>query len=450
MAESRCRDTLRPIDPMKRWRTLVAILFGGMVLGGLLLFSRSDPFRLVLPDGRVLTLVGVQTGVEHYAPMGGWRQRLARRLPVTWNRWLKITPPPQTRYRSTNYLSVWLLVEGTNHSSATTFSPYQPPFELLLGDEDGSFTCHAEHNGSAVEVALGPGRSLIGLPVAAWPRRAETIDIQVFPRWNNGKPLAVYRVKNPSRDLKTPPWAASPWPITVTNEDMEFTLTSLWLGLSHPPAGSNTLVVTRNPKDRMTRATFRVTRGGEWLTNWNAYHVRTIEDATGNWSDGNSFISGMWNGETFNQFGRPPLPAREAWRMKVEFSRLSGFETGELVEVRGVSVPPNGAGGSQTNDFGSNKIEFRWEPVRTGSSEPPGFWATVRPAKNDYKLTLLSARDNQGREVRCKNPGGGQSVTMATLELQPDAKSVDLVFAFHASRIVTFQAKPEFYRPQTH
>jgi hypothetical protein len=136
--------------------------------------------------------------------------------------------------------------------------------------------------------------------------------------------------------------------------------------------------------------------------------------------------------------------------MKAEFARLSGFETGELFEVRGVTVPQNGAGGFQTNDFGANKIEFRWEPMRTGSSEPPGFWATVYPTKNDHRLILLSARDNQGRDVRCKNPGSGQSVTMATLELQPDAKSVDLVFAFHASRIVTFQAKPEFYRPQAH
>jgi hypothetical protein len=130
---------------------------------------RSKSVRRVLPDGRALTLIEVQAGAEHYAPMGSWRQRLARRLPASWNSRLKISPPPQTRceYSRSNYLSVWLLVESTNHTSRTSFSQSQPPFDLLLGDEDGSFTCHAEHHGSAVEVPLGPGRSLMGLPVAA-------------------------------------------------------------------------------------------------------------------------------------------------------------------------------------------------------------------------------------------------------------------------------------------
>jgi hypothetical protein len=183
------------------------------------------------------------------------------------------------------------------------------------------------------------------------------------------------------------------------------------------------------------------------LTNWNAHHVRRIEDATGNWSDGNGFNSAIHNGETFNQFGRPPLPAREAWRVTVEFSRRSGFETGELHAVRGVAVPANGMGGTHLSEFGPNKLEVNWDQRNAGNSDTPGIMARVLPWKADYKLTLVRATDNLGRIVKHSNRGGGQSVTHQALVLEPDATHVDLLFAFHASRLVTFQVKPEFYRP---
>jgi hypothetical protein len=49
--------------------------------------------------------------------------------------------------------------------------------------------------------------------------------------------------------------------------------------------------------------------------------------------------------------------------------------------------------------------------------------------------------------VPFKSSGGGASVTHENLTLVSDAMPVDLVFAFHRSRLVTFQVKPEFCRP---
>jgi hypothetical protein len=106
----------------------------------------------------------------------------------------------------------------------------------------------------------------------------------------------------------------------------------------------------------------------------------------------------------------------------------------------GGSLRPDGRLAATAGEKATGELE---QPAE----DPPGFWATIYPTRNDHKLTLLRATDNQGRDVPCKNRGGGQSVTAAGLELQPDATSVDLVFAFHASRTVTFQVKPEFYRP---
>jgi hypothetical protein len=426
------------------WRLAsILVLAGGLLCAVFFFLPRRDPVRHVLPDGSAITLVAVKAGAQHFAPMASFKQQLAARLPASWNQRLKLSPPPSTycQFFPSNYLSVWLLAEKPNSAGP-------PRFDLLLGDEDGSFTCHAEHHGQGVSVPLGPGQWLVGLPVAAWPRRADFINIQVFLPTHPDKRLTEFRVKNPGRDQRTPAWEAQPWPITVRDGDLDFTLTSLWLGLgSFHGYKDRRLWAAKEPNERSTRATFRVTRGDEVLTNWLAYHVRTIRDATGNWSDGNSFSSAIQNGETFNQFGRPPLPAREAWRLTMEFSRVSGFETGEVYVVRGVAVPPNGSGGTETNALGPHRIEVRWEPKRSDSSDPPGFWATVSPTKSDHKLTLISAKDNRGRNVPCKNHGGGQSVTAEYLTLEPDATSVDLVFAFHRSRLVTFQVKPEFYRP---
>ena len=109
----------------------------------------------------------------------------------------------------------------------------------------------------------------MGLPVAAWPRRAKWLRLRVYPE-HESKLLAEFRVRNPGRDLKT---AAPSWPITVRDGDLEFTLTSLWVGLdsSYPDWK---LRAEKNPIHRSTRASFRVTHQGEIQTNWNAHHVR--------------------------------------------------------------------------------------------------------------------------------------------------------------------------------
>jgi hypothetical protein len=135
--------------------------------------------------------------------------------------------------------------------------------------------------------------------------------------------------------------------------------------------------------------------------------------------------------------------------MTVEFSRLGGFSPDELHTINRVPLPPIGQSwGAATNTLGADQLEIRWDHRPTDGGSPFGFWATVQPIRKDHKLTLVRATDDRGRNVLIKNSGGGQSVTYEVLTLSPDAVSVDLVFAFHRSRLVTFQVKPEFYRAQ--
>ena len=433
-------------------RTVIVVSAG---LGGLILlgwfYASRRPYlaRQTLPDGATLTLVAVKAGQKHESPLATLKQKLAARLPASWCASLKVYPPASTscQISSSNYLSVWL-------TAAKTKGVGPPQFILLVGDDHDNFCIDAEHHGTIVSSQVGPNQWLVGLPVAAWPRRAETIRIQVYARYAEPmfyptyreKMIAEFRVKNPGRDTKAPAWTAPPWPITVRDGDLDFTLTSLWLGLGSLHGHlDGRLWALKDPSQRSSRATFRVTRGDEVLTNWNAHHVRKILDATGNWSDGNGYNSLIRDGETLNQFSRPPLPASEAWRMTVEFSRMSGFSTDEVYTVTGIATPLHSRAGLATNALGTNVLEMGW--ARRSPDGSIALWASARPLRNDHKLTLVRATDNLGRDVPFKNSGGGQSVTHEDLTLSTNATSVDLVFAFHRSRLLTFQVKPEFYRP---
>ena len=143
------------------------------------------------------------------------------------------------------------------------------------------------------------------------------------------------------------------------------------------------------------------------------------------------------------------MPADEAWRLTVEFSRLSGFSAEELHAVSRVSVPgPGQSWRTATNSLGPDRLEFAWETRPSEGTNAVGVWITVQPVRNDHKLTLVRATDDRGRDVPFRNSGGGASGTHEELTLAPDAAWVDCVFAFHSSRVVTFQVKPESYRPE--
>ena len=66
---------------------------------------------------------------------------------------------------------------------------------------------------------------------------------------------------------------------------------------------------------------------------------------------------------------------------------------------------------------------------------------------SDYRLTLVRATDNLGRNVPFENNGGGLNVTAEKLSVPPDALSLDLVFGHEPLRLITFQVKPEVYSP---
>jgi hypothetical protein len=436
----------------KVFALVAALVVIGVTIVVVVAWRKPYLAQQTLPDGKVITLVDMTLGNRHISPLAPLRDRLGTRLPAGWHKHLKIqTPPMPSAEVSSNYLTVWLTAPANTDGTARRW-------QLLVGDNWDNFSINNNSYSRPVAVSLASNMWLQGLPMVSWPRRAEKLRLQLYPDDGSypSKVVAEFWVKNPGRDRKTRPWTAAPWPVTVGDGDLKFTLTSLWLGLAWQGDGW-TLRPERDPLQRKTRGTFRVTKGGVAQTNWNAYHVREIRDATGNWSHGNGFVSTIRDGETMNQFSQLPLPADEAWRMTVEFSRVSGFSPDELHTVKGFIMSNEGQWGSAvTNAVGQQRLIVRWEQPWMDKSpyqisarvepEPRGSALALIRSPVSHRLTLVRATDDRGRAVTFKNHGEGAGTTHEILNPEPDATSVDLVFAYHRSRLVTFQVKPEFYR----
>jgi hypothetical protein len=435
----------------RRFGIILVIILIALLCGFVLTSRRPYLAKQTLPDGTILTLVAIKTGDKHFSPFSGPSHQLATLLPAKICAWLKLQRPDRVRetYQSTsNYMSIWITQENTNGR------PRQPIRVLIADDQDNFGITDENYYSQNVSGALKPNVLFDGLAVLSWPRRAETLRLQVYPQ-SKTKMLAEFRVKNPRR-ATTPSWTAPPWPVTVREGDLEFTLTSLWLKVGWN-AWQGKLSSDNRPFQTYNRAAFKVTRGGELQTNWTVRYIRHLRDATDNWSHGGGYNFTNYAGEIFNQFDGPELPHGEVWRMTVEFSRLNGFAAHELHTLTNVPLPETALTGPAASiPIGTNQLEVRWES-RTSKTEPLDFWAEVKPQKggffkrgspmSDYRLTLVRATDNMGRNVPFKNSGSGLNVTAEKLSVAPDAVSLELVFGYEPIRLVTFQVKPEVYRP---
>jgi len=149
-----------------------------------------------------------------------------------------------------------------------------------------------------------------------------------------------------------------------------------------------------------------------------------------------------------------PMAADESvCRLRVEFSRLAGFEKGELWRPQSLALPrrggsvemPSGAatvggatlrlhsltapGGVVPGAF--QELWNRW----TGDSNVFTLWVEVSPGSLDRRLTLVSAVDEQGCPAEVRS--GLWSGEHYAFGLTPPAGATNLrlTFALHRSRV---------------
>lgn len=409
-------------------------------------FRRSLPpafaaREIKLSDGTSLRLVSAQYGVRHFDPFAPLWEQVFGQLPP---RLLQMARLPASSVRPTGdtnpVLSCWLAVPRP------AAGPSQPQYGLLVGDDAGDFA-HPD-TARSWNRTTPDGRNIEGAFFPVFPRRSRELRVRLYDSpWGDGKFLHEVRIPNPawaSASSLPPPWPPAPLPVTASSGDLEATLESLEV----LPETTH-----RAPNDRVRRdgrLEFTMRQSGQPTTNWVAYQVRSLTDASGNRGEGNHWSHGWKDGRAFNQFALGVLPSGEPWQFEVEFCQRSGFAATDLWEVRvpldlpeGKMNPLRGTLAGQPVTVVEAKRPF-WDQ---GNSGPTRVLEVVveAPSKPDarrWHLTIARATDSTGRDATANHWHGTDERRTFSFQVSTNATWVDLAAAYVPSRTMTFRAEP--------
>jgi hypothetical protein len=244
-------------------------------------------------------------------------------------------------------------------------------------------------------------------------------------------------------------------PNTQSDGDLDVTLTRLVFGAKSP--------YNRNPDapddpiNQAVLAAFQIQQNGRTATNWQPAQVET-SDATGNHITG--WGNSHWENDeqvTLYQWGL--WPDEPAWKLRVEFSRTSGFNDDELWTVQNVPVQAGhmqdfwNYGRNRTNDlFAETTLngshlrlysakQFTDQQNMRGSIEG-GLRVEANPMPQGMRMTLVRVTDDHGRELRPMSWSSGGNESRFGLQELGNTKTLNLTLALHRSRFVEFMVKP--------
>ncbi len=438
------RNVTRAAKPIVLF-LLVALVVAGVA--GWSLRNRGFKAQSIPLGGGQLTLASVQGGHFHANPFDTpWKLWFAR-IPPAWISRLKISFPKAIQNSGgsdTNaFLTCWF-TWNTNFSAAGAM-PGNSALGIHVADDEGNVF-------GSVQGAGANGTTRANNPWEAHrlnivPRRSEWLRILVSDSPWSGKSLGEFRVRNPLWDRDSAPFAGNAIPTTSASDDLEATLERFTVVTNRilPQYGKHT-----------ARLEFTLRQRGQTTTNWVAYHVASVRDATGNAGDGNSWNHGWDNQRAFVQFSQYPLPHDEPWSMDIEFCQRGGFPTNEVWELKGLQIARAYDGSypsqSRTNhgsritlspvvpdpngrDFGSGNTNT---PVRVLAK----LSVDKAPDARRWHTTIVSATDDLGKDVTSNAWSGGDDTREFGFELSPGARSIDLKIAYAPSRMIHFVAKP--------
>ncbi|MFM7099871.1 MAG: hypothetical protein ACKO3N_01710 [Verrucomicrobiota bacterium] len=419
----------------------------GLGAGLAIVLQRSLPRafttqKVQLPDGTVLQLVSAQYGTRHMDPLAPLWEQLLGQLPP---RLVQLTRLPLRSVRTpgaTNpVLSCWLA------TPRPATGPIQPLFGLMVGDDHGDFAM--ADVASSWTRSTPDGRNIEGSFFPVFPRRARELRLRLYDQpWGDGKLLHEFRIPNPVVALAAPlppPWPPAPPPVTASHGDLEATLQSLEVlpETTHRP-----------PNDRVRRdgrVEFTLRQSGQPTTNWVAYHVVSLSDASGNQGDGNAWTHGWNDGRAYNQFSSGALPSGEPWDLEVEFCQRSGFRTEQLWEAR---VPLGTAEGKLDP---MPRGTLAGQPVAVVEAKRPS-WdrdnsrptrvlemvveASGKPDARRWHLTIARAADSTGRDITANQWHGTDERRTFSFQVSTNATWVDLAITYVPGRPMTFRAEP--------
>lgn len=292
------------------------------------------------------------------------------------------------------------------------------------------------------------------LPV--FPRREKVLPLRVAWRGTSDAPktAAEFDIRNPLNG-PFPVWTTDLLPATKTNGDLAVTLVELQSGLHLPVNLHDNLFgdVTAS------KVTLQVSEAGRTATVW---RVRSIElaDATGNrwqpqnWRTNDCVVVDERDVAVVTIRGALPFD-EPVWKVRVELSPTTAFETNECFTLGPVMVPRAGdtLEMKHLTNFHGATISIPTFRGRDAVTEifplkimPVSSNATVIVycdfAREDQRLTLVEVTDEQNRPVPHHVVWPAKAMQCFDLEVPSGAEELLFKFALHPSRWVEFQVKP--------
>ena len=305
---------------------------------------------------------------------------------------------------------------------------------------------------------------VVGIQFPAFPRGDSKFVVAVQENSNDGQEIAdqKFLVSNPARS-SSGNWAAQPLPDTEADGELSATLKKLVAGskLNFTRDGDD----PDDPINLGAQATFNVQVSGTNANNWQPVAI-TTSDATSNRVDAMSVNSQPQDGDLVTTFQYALWPNEPAWKMRVEFSKLTGFDDSELWTVSNLPLQDGrqrdfwnySRRGSQTStavaetDLQGLHVKIlsprHFTDVPANSNPQGGITIQVTPSLPDgMRLTLVKLTDDQGNDINHwdygSNTGRGGGQYRYGLQNIDGVTNINVVLALHKSHFVEFTAKPD-------
>ena len=416
--------------------SVVSVLIVGIAAGAFLWLHK--PQVITLSNGTKLTLVGVTYGRHHVAPkikIAGGRARGGG-----------------GRIDSTNdTVVVWILAEHKSNQ--------WPNYQLMVYDKANT-ACVGTWTRTQSQIKNGV--EIQGFMLNAYPRWDRKTILRIMSYGQRGQQAAKgqFVVSNPVRGKTFEQWTPEPLPGTQSDGDLDVTLTKLVADAPSPYNRGNG-VPRNDPINKCVQIDFDVQQKGQSVTNWRPVQVETT-DATGNYIK--DWINDYrQNGEKEGYFYQYGLwPDEPAWKLRLEFSRTSGFSNDEIWAVTGVPVR-SGTQQDAWNDWSDSsktKAAFadaavngihlklfpavRYQDQNQGGGQSVSFLlkADPDPESEGMRVTVLKATDDQGHALQNRGASWGSGNYQYQYANARNVETLNLTLVLHKSRFVEFTVKP--------
>ena len=413
--------------------------------------NSGQPQVITLNDGTKLTFLGLTTGTMQMAPG------------------FETLPTANRLYTPDRPAMAWIKVEQNRDHNWTG------ALELLVSDKARTACVSLEKSTSS---NVRRGVDIQGFILHTFPRWDK--EFLARPRLYRGEISSEeFVITNPAPVPMTN-WTPETLPVTKSDGDIEVTLNQLIADAPLEPYRRQKSISQDDPQNKCVRIAFDLKQKGQSATNWYPWLV-DVSDAVGNhvrtsmqYQDnelirqhtrpGYALHYGT-NDEYKGYYFMPGLwPDEPAWKVRLEFTRQSGFAADEIVTFTNLSVK---LGTQQDHDD-----QWEWDASKTNivpvaeamvngvhmKMLPPllyppeimpgekhlgvSIYADSDLTRQGMRLKVLQATDGQGHEIWSPFSPAWAGHFEIDLPNPSDVKTLNLKLALHKSRYVEFTVKP--------